>query len=284
MVAECQLVVPGSSERFLARAPAAGCEVVLDLEDAVPVDGKQSARERVLAALEREGWQTRVLVRVNAPGTPWCHEDLIACAGASPALAGVVIPKVSGPGDIAFVGRLLDGAEAAAGRTAPLAVQALIETPQGVQAVRDIAGSGGRLEALILGYADLAAAMGRPAAAAPAFWQPIQDAVVVAASAHGLSAVDGPCLALSDPERLTAEVAHARACGFDAKWAIHPGQVETISRGLEPSADEIARARAVLEALSAGAAEGRGAVELDGQMLDEVHRAVAQRVIARASR
>src|SRR3954470_16316229 len=127
------LSVPGSSERMLAKAPGLGAdELVLDLEDAVATGAKDTAREQVVEALASGAFAgVTVSVRVNAPGTPWCHADLIALAAAG-AAAAVVVPKVSSPGDLAFVDRLLDGAEAAAGREVPLRVQALIETASGV--------------------------------------------------------------------------------------------------------------------------------------------------------
>lgn len=269
-----RLVVPASSDRFIARARyAEAAEVVLDLEDAVPPAGKVAARERAVAALAGD-WGPRVAVRVNAPGTPWGEDDLRAVAGAGPVLATIVLPKVSGPENLAFAAEALGGA--------PVALQALIETPQGVAAVNDVARAGHGLEALILGYADLGAALGRPTGLAPAFWQPVQDAVVIAAKANGLAAIDGPCLSIGDADRLSTEVAHARACGFDAKWAIHPSQLDAIRRGLAPTDAEVERARAVLAALDAGAQDGRGAVELDGEMLDEVHRAIAERTLVRA--
>jgi citrate lyase subunit beta / citryl-CoA lyase len=272
------LSVPGSSERMLAKAPDLGAdELVLDLEDAVASEAKAGARDLVVAVLASGAFRGRtVSVRVNGPGTPWCHADLIALAGAEAATA-VVVPKVSSPGDLAFVDRLLDGAEAAAGRELPLRVQALIETASGVAQAGAIAAASERLDALILGYADLAVSLGRPRA--PDQWLAIQDAVLVAARHGGLQAIDGPYLGTSADDAFLAAATRARDLGFDGKWAIHPSQVPALNELFTPSEEELERARAVIAALDR--APG-GAVALDGEMLDEALRAAAERVLARA--
>jgi citrate lyase subunit beta/citryl-CoA lyase len=272
------LSVPGSSERMLAKAPGLGAdELVLDLEDAVATDAKDDARAQVVASLACGAFRGRtVSVRVNAPGTPWCHADLIAVAGAE-AAAAVVVPKVSSPGDLAFVDRLLDGAEAAAGREQPLRVQALIETASGVTHAAAIATASERLDALILGYADLAVSLGRPRELDR--WLAVQDAVLVAARGGGVQAIDGPWLGTAADEPFLAAATRARDLGFDGKWAIHPSQVAPLNALFTPSAEELERARAVIAALDR--AQG-GAVALDGEMLDEALRLAAERVLARA--
>jgi citrate lyase subunit beta/citryl-CoA lyase len=272
------LSVPGSSERMLAKATDLGAdELVLDLEDAVAAEDKDAARERVVATLGSGAFARRtVSVRVNAPGTPWCHADLIALAGAG-AAAAVVVPKVSHPGDLAFVDRLLDGAEAAAGRELPLRVQALIESASGVAHAAAIAAASERLDSLILGYADLAVSLGRPRELDR--WLAIQDAVLVAARSAGLQAIDGPYLGTTPDAAFTAAATRARDLGFDGKWAIHPSQVDALNELFTPSTEELERARAVIAALDR--APG-GAVALDGEMLDEALRAAAERVLARA--
>jgi citrate lyase subunit beta/citryl-CoA lyase len=275
------LSVPGSSERMLAKAQSLPAdEIVIDLEDAVAAGDKDDARGRVVAALER--WTGgSVSVRVNAPRSPWCHRDVAALAAVSDRPAAVVVPKVEDPGDLAFVDRLLDGVEAAAGRTRPLRVQALVETAAGLANVREIAAASGRLDALILGYADLAASLGRSGAGARDLdtWRPAQELLLVAARAHGLQAIDGPHLGIAVDDAFSAAVARARDLGFDGKWAIHPSQVDALNTAFTPTAEELASARDVIAALDAAE---RGAVALDGQMLDEAVRAAALRTLARA--
>jgi citrate lyase subunit beta / citryl-CoA lyase len=271
------LSVPGSSERKLAKAAElAADEVVIDLEDAVAVGAKDEARAAVVAALG--DWTgSGVAVRVNGPGTPWCHLDVAAVGALAEMPASIVVPKIEGPGDLAFVDRLLDGVEAGAGRERPLRVQALIETAAGLANVQAIAAASSRLDALILGYADLAASLG--GARDLDAWLPAQHELLVAARARGLQAIDGPYLGVSADEGFHAAAAHARDLGFDGKWAIHPSQVDALNEAFTPDDAEVAHARAVVAALESAQ---EGAVTLDGEMLDEAVRAAALRVLARA--
>ena len=281
--------VPGSSAKMLAKAPTRGAdEIVIDLEDAVATSAKDEARATVLEALREPQWLgVRCSVRVNAPRTPWCHADIVALAsladGTGP--ASIVVPKVESAGDLAFVERLLDGAEAASGRTAPLRVQALIETAAGVSRVQEIAAASPRLDGLILGYADLSASIGRAAGAGAELdsWRAIQDLILLAARTNDVVAIDGPYLGISVDEGFTAAAERARDMGFDGKWAIHPAQVAALNELFTPTAEEVEHARAVIDALEeAERSGGAGAVALDGQMLDEAVRVAALRTLARA--
>jgi citrate lyase subunit beta/citryl-CoA lyase len=302
-------------------AASAADEVVLDLEDAVAAAAKDAARSTVLAALEEVDWGNRaVAVRVNAIGGPWCHQDVVALAGARVRPRSIVVPKVESAADVAFVERLLAGAEAAAdgGRRAvaetgagqgsaagsvgveraadngaqlggatprPIAIQALVETAAGLARVDEIAAASPRLEALILGYADLAASLGRtPAGAGDLLaWDAARERVLVAARTHGLQAIDGPSLTVAVDDAFTAATARARKLGWDGRWAIHPAQLEALVTAFTPDADELAWARSVLDALaSAERDEARGAVAVDGQMVDEAVRVAALRTLARA--
>lgn len=271
------LSVPGSSQRKLAKAAGlAADEVVIDLEDAVAVAAKDEARAATVAALT--SWSgAGVAVRVNAPGTPWCHLD-VAALGALPELpSSIVVPKVQSAGDLAFVERLLDGVEAGSGRRNPLRVQALIETAAGLARVQEIAAASARLDALILGYADLAASLG--GARDLDAWLPAQHELLVAARANGLQAIDGPYLGIAADEGFHAAAARARDLGFDGKWAIHPSQIDALNATFTPGEAEVERARAIVAALESAE---EGAVELDGEMLDEAVRTAALRVLARA--
>ena len=272
---------------MLAKAPGlAADELVIDLEDAVAASMKESARASVATALASEAWaRATVSVRVNAPRTPWCHLDIEALAAVARQPAAIVVPKVESAGDLAFVERLLDGAEAAAGRARPLRVQALIETAAGLSRVQEIAGASSRLDALILGYADLAVSLGRTGAGSDDLdgWRPAQEMVLLAARAHGLQAIDGPYLGVAVDAAFTAAVARARELGFDGKWAIHPSQLSALTDAFTPTDEEVQGARAVIAALAQAERQGgAGAVALDGQMLDEAVRAAARRTLARA--
>ena len=282
------LSVPASDERKIAKAlDSPADQVVLDLEDAVEPGSKDRAREVLVSVLSGlpESAAGRVTVRVNPARSPWCVEDVLALAGLPVLPGSVVVPKVESPGDLAFVDRLLDGAEARSGRARPLGVQALVETAAGVAAVQGTAEAGERLEALVLGYADLAASLGvvAPPERRLALWLPVQSALLVAARSAGLQAVDGPHLGVHVDEGFSAATQRARDLGFDGKWAIHPRQVEALNEAFTPTDDELEHARAVLTALKQGAREGAaGAVLLDGQMLDEAVAVAARRVLARA--
>jgi citrate lyase subunit beta/citryl-CoA lyase len=280
MAGRACLSVPGVDERKITKAGALDVdEIVLDLEDSVPPPGKDEARAtvgRALAGLR----ERRVAVRVNAVGTPWCHRDVIACAGPD-GPASIVLPKVESGSDLAFLDRLLDGAEAASGRGEPVRVQALVETAAGLARLDEIAGASPRLESLILGYADLAASLGRSPTAS---WLSLQDRVLVAARAHGIAAIDGPFLGVGDDEPFREHVRTARDLGFDGKWVIHPRQIDAVQEAFTPTEDEIRHAREVLAALAEASGRGAGAVALNGQMLDEALAASARRVLERAGR
>jgi citrate lyase subunit beta / citryl-CoA lyase len=272
---------------MLAKAPQVGAdELIVDLEDAVAPAAKDDARSLAVRTLGSDAWRgVQASVRVNAPGTPWCHADLVSLASAAGPPAAVVVPKVESAGDLAFVERLLAGVEGAAGHVRPVRVLALIETAAGLSRVGEIAAASERVDALILGYADLAASLGRAGAGADDLdgWRPAQEAVLLAARANGLQAIDGPYLGVAPDARFLAAATRARDAGFDGKWAIHPSQVATLNELFTPSEAELEHAQAVIAALDeAERGSGRGAVALEGQMLDEAVRAAALRTLARA--
>jgi citrate lyase subunit beta/citryl-CoA lyase len=278
-------------------------ELVIDLEDAVIPERKAQALQLVLAALAGEPFVApQVTVRVNAVGSPWAHQELIALAAAPGPLDGVIVPKVEDAGDLAFVDRLLTGAQAAAatgpigdattgpigdaapGMRRPLKLQALIETARGLSNLATIVTASDRLCGVILGYADLSVSLGRSPAGRDDLdrWLAVQDAVLIAARTVGIRAVDGPHLLIEDVDGLETAARRAADLGFDGKWAIHPSQLVPITHAFAPSAEEITRARAVLDALSAAAEQGGGVVALDGEMLDEPVRLAAVRTLERA--
>lgn len=266
---------------MLAKAGRLGAdEIVVDLEDAVAAAAKDEARELVAEFLTREeAPAATVSVRVNALAGPWGERDVVELARrAGPRIDSLIVPKVEHADQITAIERLLDAQGEAA---AKVGLQALVETAAGLLRVGELGAGSSRLEALILGYADLAASLGRaPGVLPPERWLYAQEALLVAARAHGLQAIDGPYLEIRDDAGLRLRAGHARALGFDGKWAVHPGQVAIISEAFTPAPDEIERARAILDALER--AEGRGAVELDGEMLDEASRKQALEVTARA--
>jgi len=275
------LSVPGSSERMLVKAIGLEVdEVIADLEDSVAADAKEPARELVAAFLEREeSLAPAVAVRINTLESPWGERDVVDLVGrVGSRIGSLIVPKVERAADVAAVERLLDGL---GDRADGVGLQALVETAGGLLRVGEIAAASPRLEALILGYADLAASLGRgPGLSPPESWLFAQETVLVASRAYGLQAVDGPYLEIRDEAGLRRRVEHVRALGFDGKWAVHPEQLAIINAAFTPAPEELARAQSVLDALAH--AEGRGAVELQGAMIDEASRKMALEVIARA--
>ena len=220
-------------------------EVVFDLEDAVAADAKQSARETIATTLARPEWAERVIaVRINAPGSAELVADLELVGALRASKLTVVVPKAEAPDQLHAIVERLDPR---------IGLQALIETPAGIEAAGAIARSTPRLCGLILGYADLATALGRRGAQRHLErWLYYQEAVLTAARAAGVQAIDGPFLRLGEPLALARAARAARELGFDGKWAIHPEQVEPLNRAFGASERELRWAGAVIDALAVG--------------------------------
>jgi citrate lyase beta subunit/acyl dehydratase len=249
-------------------------EVVFDLEDAVAPGAKQQAREAIAATLARPEWAQRtVAVRINAPGSSEFAADLeLIGALRTTSRLTVVVPKVEAPDLLRGIAERFDPR---------IGVQALIETPAGIEAVGAIARSTRQLCALILGYADLATALGRRGAERRVDrWLYHQEAVLAAARAVGVQAIDGPFLRLGERLALARAARAARELGFDGKWAIHPEQVEPLNRAFGATEQELRWAGAVTEGLAAAAGSGDAAVRVDEAMVDEAMRAHASRLLA----
>jgi citrate lyase subunit beta/citryl-CoA lyase len=281
------LSVPGSSPRMLEKARALDAdEVVIDLEDSVAAGAKDQARGAVVEAIRDGDWGARsVAVRINACDSHHCYRDVVqVVSGAGDALASLVVPKVESAADVEFVARLTAMVEEEGGRARPLGLQALVETAAGLRRIDEIAGAGPRLEALIVGYADLAASLGRRAPAGPGpdeRWDWVLETVLSAARTAGLQAIDGPWLQIEDAEGFRASAQRSRALGYDGKWALHPSQLELLNELYAPTREEFERAQEVLRALArAEGSDGRGAVLLDGAMVDEASAKLARRVVA----
>lgn len=266
------LVAPGSDERKAGKALASSAdEVVLDLEDAVTAANKDQARDLVRRLVSETARTGSVSVRINGLATAWARDDLAMCAALP--LTSIVLPKTEAATDLQIVDRALAGTT--------IGVQALVETPTGIRNIDEITSTTGRLESVIIGYADLGAALGRSRSARPEHWLAVQDRVLIAARAAGVAAIDGPYLGIADDEPFRQACEWTGTLGFDGKWVIHPAQVETATIAFTPSDAAVAEARRVLEALDAAEARGSGAAQLDGQMLDEAVAVAARRVLAR---
>lgn len=272
---ETCLVVPGDASRRHGNALRADPdEVVFDLEDAVTPGDRPAARTAIAATLADAAWHGRaVAVRVNPPASPDHAADLDLCRALSAehtARLSVVVPKVEDAATLEAVADALHGA---------VAVQALIETPAGVEAAAAIARARCRVEALIIGYADLTASLGRRERRRPPDrWVVVQERVLHAARAAGVAAIDGPYVRLGDRIGLAAAAARARALGFDGAWAIHPEQLPILRQAFAPTADELARATAVSRTL---AAARTSVARVNGEMVDEATRREAVRMLRR---
>jgi citrate lyase subunit beta/citryl-CoA lyase len=283
------LAVPGVSEKMLDKARRLEAdEIVIDLEDSVPADLKAKAREQVCAALRAGDWRApTVAVRINATTSRWCYRDVVELVeSGGERLGALVIPKVEGRADVEFVARLAGMVEEESGRTEPIGLELLIETATGLTRIHESARASERVEALIVGYADLAASLGHPirdASEEPADgWHWVLQTVLVAARDAGAQAIDGPYFEVADVDGLRLRAERARSLGYDGKWALHPAQIGPVNEVFSPSPAEFEQAAAVLGELGrAEQADGRGAVLLDGQMIDEAMRKQATQVVAR---
>jgi citrate lyase subunit beta/citryl-CoA lyase len=273
------LYLPGSNARALEKARTLACDVViLDLEDAVAIEAKDAARAQVIAALAEGGFGRReVVVRVNGLDTPWGEADLEALSATAP--DAVLVPKIADANDLARYDARLAGAPG------PTRLWAMVETCRCLFHLDTIAGlaTSTRLAALVLGSNDLCKEMG---AAMGGDRSPIHAALtltVAAARAHGIAALDGVYNAIDDMAGFEAECRQGLAFGFDGKTLIHPGQIEPCNRAFSPTAEQLAWARAVVEAFAAPENAGKGAIRVQGQMAERLHLVRAEKMLAAAA-
>ena len=248
---------------MLEKARHLPCDVVvLDLEDSVAPEAKTAARNAVCAAVKNYGTR-EVVVRVNALASSYGPADLEAVRAAAP--DAVLLPKVESAADIL----------AAKG---PLPIWAMIETPLGVLNAAAIAASG--VTCLAMGTNDLLKAMRAQSLPDRRNLWPALSAAVLAARAHGASVIDGTFNDLADDAGFAESCAQGRAFGFDGKTLIHPGQIESCNRIFAPSPEDIVQARRILEAFAKN--PGKGAIALDGRMVERLHAEEATRILALA--
>jgi malyl-CoA/(S)-citramalyl-CoA lyase len=288
-----ELAVPGSSPGMFEKAAASAADIVfLDLEDAVAPDDKTQARKNVIAALNDIDWGRKTIsVRINGLDTPYMYRDVIEVveqAGAR--LDLLMVPKVGTAADVYAVDMLLTQIETAKGYRKRIGLELIIETALGMMNIDEIAAASARNESLHFGVADYAASTrarttniggfnrdyavltdAEGGARARHFgdqWHYALSRLVVAARANGLRPLDGPYGDFSDSDGYKAGARRAAALGCEGKWAIHPNQIAPANEFFSPSAEEIDRARRIIDAMAAAAREGRGAVALDGRLID----------------
>lgn len=291
------LFVPANNWRMIEKAAASAADAVcLDLEDAVPGDQKAASRALVVRAFRELDFGRKLrMYRINGLDTGLAYRDIIdVVEAASDRLDLIMLPKATGPGELEFLDRLLTQIERQRPEQIfPIGIEAQIETARGFLYCREIAAASPRLEALIFGVGDYSASMQMPSTGIGDFdahdalypghrWHAVMHTIVAAARAHGLRCLDGPYAGYQDPAGFERSCRIARALGFDGKQCIHPAQLDSARAIFTPTPEEAEHARRVVAAYDAAAASGRGAVSLDGKMLDAANLRIAQVVAAKA--
>jgi citrate lyase subunit beta / citryl-CoA lyase len=276
------LYMPGSNARAIGKAKTLAADVVIfDLEDAVAPDTKAQARDQVCAAVQAGGYGLRELViRINALETPWGEADLAAAIAAAP--DAILVPKVSSAETLAAVGlrlRKLGAAE----RTK---IWAMIETPLAILRAENIASAARdvdtRLACFVMGTNDLAKDTRARLLPGRAAMLPWLMTALAAARAHGIDILDGVYNNLSDADGFRTECEQGRDCGFDGKTLIHPDQIAAANEIYAPSQQEIESARAIVAAFEEPENAGKGAISLNGRMVERLHAEMAKRTLALA--
>ena len=288
----CQLSVPGSSEKMMAKAAGLDLDhVFLDLEDAVAPSAKADARGLVVEAINGLEWQPRtVCVRINDVETEWCHDDIIeVVTGAGAKLDTLMLTKAKRAADVIFVHLMLDQLEMKLGLTRRIGIECLIEEVEGMMNVDEIAACSDRLECLVFGMGDYSASqqmqiatVGGSGGYPPDLWHYPRYQMTIACRANGIDPVDGPYANFRNPEAYRKEAERAHALGMAGKWAIHPSQIELANEVFTPSAADVASARAQKAAYDEALAQGIGSINVDGVMVDAASIRIVQNTIDRA--
>ncbi len=270
------LYLPGSNARALAKARDLPADaLILDLEDAVAPDAKDTARSQVAEAVAAGGLgQREVLVRVNSADTAWFADDVAAVARAG--ADGVLVPKISTVADVAAV----EAALVAAGAPAELAMWAMLETPRAVLDAATLVHASERLVGFVMGTNDLAKELGSAHVPGRAPLLTALSWCLLAARDAGRIIIDGVFNDLDDADGFAAECRQALEFGFDGKTVIHPRQLAPCNAAFTPTEAEVARAREMIAAFEEAAAEGRGVVTVGGKLVENLHVEQARKVLA----
>jgi citrate lyase subunit beta / citryl-CoA lyase len=278
------LFVPGNSTKMIAKAAAGSADVIiLDLEDAVRPDAKPEARKIVAETLATPSAGPQRYVRVNSLDTSWCREDVEAVIPAGP--DGIVLPKSFGPEDVARVSEIVERHETQARKGKTKIIVVCTETPASTLSLAAKSWSHPRLAGLMWGGEDLSSAIGATANRDEHghYTGPFalaRNLCLLAARAANVAPIDAVFIDFRDSDGLHREADAARRDGFSAKVAIHPSQVDIINRCFTPTEAEQEWAKRVIAAFETG---GKGAVQLDGVMLDAPHLTQARRILAAPS-
>jgi citrate lyase subunit beta/citryl-CoA lyase len=290
-----QLATPATDERMMHNAAdSAADEVFLDLEDSVAPDEKAAAREPLITAAREEDWSDKVLsYRMNGVDTKWWYDDVIeVVTEAGEYIDDIIVPKVSNPSEVHTVENLLRQVEVNAGlEVGGIGLEPQIEDGEGMNRVDDIAHASDRLDSIIFGPGDYSAAMGAAGLTIGQFpeypghyWHYALSRCNHAAKSAGLPCLDGPYATIEDEEGFRDSCERAAMLGCDGKWAIHPSQIEIANEVFAPSREEADKAKRIVEAYEEAMAEGRGAVSVDGEMVDEATNKMARAIVAKAEK
>lgn len=302
-----ELAVPGSNPGLFEKAARSAADVIfLDVEDAVAPDDKEQARKNIIQALNEVDWGRKtMMVRINGLDTHYMYRDVVDIVEVCPRLDMILIPKVGVAQDVYAIDVLVTQIETAKKRDKRIGFEVLIETALGMANVEAIAQSSRRLEAMSFGVADYAAStrarttvIGGVHADSGVLtdkdgsgnrqyfwtdpWHAAQTRMLVACRAYGLRPIDGPFGDFSDPDGFIAAANRAAVLGYEGKWAIHPSQIELANRVYTPSAAEVDKAKRIMEAMARAAREGKGAVSLDGRLIDIASIRMAESLLAKA--
>jgi citrate lyase beta subunit len=287
------LFVPAARWSVIEKAAASAADAVcIDLEDSVATDEKAGSRANVVRAFQELDFGRRVrMFRINDLETPFAYRDLIEIVeAAGERIDLVMLPKTNSPSDVTFVDKLLRQIEDHCALARQIGIEAQIETAAGFLAVREIAQSSPRLEALIFGPGDYSASMQIPSVGIGEFdrhdeaypghrWHAVMHTIVAAARANGLRCLDGPYAAYKDAAGLEKSCNIALAMGFDGKQCIHPSQLAVCNATFTPKAHDAAHAQEVVGAYERAIAEKCGVASLNGKMIDAASLRMARTIL-----
>ena len=286
----CQISVPASSKKMIEKASSIRVDgVILDLEDSVAPDQKESARYQIIDGLKQLDWKaSSVSVRINATTTEWCHEDIIELLShCSEKIATLIVPMVNTPNDLIFVETLIKQLAIKHSSATEIGLEGLIETVEGLSNIDEIAQSSEKLEALILGMGDYAASqrmrintIGDVSSEAGDIWQYPRYRLIVACHTNGIHPIDGPYADIKDITGLKQDSKKTSLIGMMGKWAIHPDQVTPITEAFTPEKEIVSTARKQKKAYEKGLSEGLGSVSVDGVMVDAANAKTIDELLA----
>jgi citrate lyase subunit beta/citryl-CoA lyase len=269
------LYMPGSNARALEKARELAADaLILDLEDAVAPDAKELARSQVCDAVKARGFGKReVIVRINALSTPWGTDDLKAAVEAAP--DAILVPKISKPQDLHEI-------DARIGHASQVRVWAMVETPLAILNIQAIASAGGRLTCFVMGTNDLVKEIRGLHTPDRTNLSAALGLSVLAARANGLAVIDGVYNDIQNAQGFAEICRQGRAFGFDGKTLIHPTQLDVCNDIFAPSAAEVEAARKVIAAFELPENKGKGAIKVDGRMVELLHAEIARATVALA--